>query len=158
MFENRTYKRTFYSAPQSVTSLVAAFLEPGITVLAFVLISLAFDEPMTRPSLTLCLLVFALTFPGRNRFGDNAIAAAVDIVTSWVALLGILALCGYATRSMKYAHGAVDRGLGRHQGRALAGFVIRFAPLGGHRWRRRFGRQGGAGTRRERGGFLGLLR
>ena len=28
MFEDRSYKRTFYSAPQSVTSLVAAFLEP----------------------------------------------------------------------------------------------------------------------------------
>ena len=35
MFEDRSYKRTFYSAPQSVTSLVAAFLEPTITVLAF---------------------------------------------------------------------------------------------------------------------------
>ena len=32
MFEDRSYKRTFYSAPQSVTSLVAAFLEPTITV------------------------------------------------------------------------------------------------------------------------------
>ncbi len=102
MFEDRTYKRTFYSAPQSVTSLVAAFLEPSIIVLTFLLISVALDEGMTRPSLTLCLLVFALTFPGRNRFRDNAIAAAVDIATSWVALLGILALCGYATRSMKY--------------------------------------------------------
>ncbi|MCK7501358.1 MAG: hypothetical protein MZW92_73100 [Comamonadaceae bacterium] len=30
MFEDRSYKRTFYSAPQSVTSLVAAFLEPAI--------------------------------------------------------------------------------------------------------------------------------
>ena len=35
MFEDRGYKRTFYSAPQSVTSLVAAFLEPSITVLVF---------------------------------------------------------------------------------------------------------------------------
>jgi putative colanic acid biosynthesis UDP-glucose lipid carrier transferase len=32
MFEDRTYKRTFYSAPQSVTSLMAAFLEPALTV------------------------------------------------------------------------------------------------------------------------------
>ena len=102
MFEDRTYKRTFYSAPQSVTSLVAAFLEPTITVLLFVLISQAFDEPIDRPTLTLCLLVFALTFPGRNRFRDNLLAAAVDIVTSWVSLLAILALCGYATRSLKF--------------------------------------------------------
>ena len=43
MFEDRTYKRTFYSAPQSVTSLVAAFLEPGITVLTFFLATMWSD-------------------------------------------------------------------------------------------------------------------
>jgi putative colanic acid biosysnthesis UDP-glucose lipid carrier transferase len=102
MFDDRTYKRTFYSAPQSVTSLVAAFLEPSITVLTFLLATLNADEPVDRPALTLCLLVFALTFPGRNRFRDNLIAAGVDIVTSWVTLIAILALCGYATRSLNY--------------------------------------------------------
>jgi putative colanic acid biosynthesis UDP-glucose lipid carrier transferase len=102
MFDDRTYKRTFYSAPQSVTSLVAAFLEPSITVLVFLCATLYFGELIDRPALTLCLLVFALTFPGRNRFRDNLIAAGVDIATSWVMLIGILALCGYATRSLHY--------------------------------------------------------
>ncbi len=102
MFEDRTYKRTFYSAPQSVTSLVAAFLEPGLTVLTFLVATLLADEQVDRPALTLCLLVFALTFPGRNRFRDNLIAAGVDILSSWVTLLAILALCGYATRSLIY--------------------------------------------------------
>ena len=102
MFEDRTYKRTFYNAPQSVTSLVAAFLEPSITVLTFLFATLYSDELVDRPALTLCLLVFALTFPGRNRFRDNLIAAGVDIASSWVALVGILALCGYATRSLHY--------------------------------------------------------
>src|SRR3954470_9596289 len=102
MFEDRTYKRTFYSAPQSVTSLVAAFLEPGLTVLTFYLVMRAADEPMDRPALTLCLLVFALTFPGPNRFRDSLLNAAVDIASSWVMLIGILALCGYATRSLHF--------------------------------------------------------
>ena len=104
MFEDRTYKRTFYSAPQSVTSFVAAFLEPSITVLTFLLATVYADEwrPNDRPALTLCLLVFALTFPGRNRFRDNLIAAGVDILSSWVTLLAILALCGYATSSLHY--------------------------------------------------------
>ena len=53
-----------------------------------------------RSDLTLCLLIFALTFPGRNRFGERPLNAAVDIATSWVSLLVILALCGYATRSL----------------------------------------------------------
>ncbi len=100
MFEDRGYKRTFYSAPQSVTSLVAAFLEPSVTVLVFLACSAAFDEPIGRSDLTLCLLIFALTFPGRNRFWDRPLNTAVDIGTSWLSLLLILALCGYATRSL----------------------------------------------------------
>jgi putative colanic acid biosynthesis UDP-glucose lipid carrier transferase len=79
---------------------VAAFLEPSLTVLVFLAVSHAFDEPIGRSDLTLCLLVFALTFPGRNRFWDRPLNAAVDIGTSWLALLAILLLCGYATRSL----------------------------------------------------------
>ncbi len=100
MFEDRGYKRTFYSAPQSVTSLVAAFLEPTITVLVFLAVSAWFNEPIGRTDLTLSLLIFALTFPGRNRFWDRPLNSAVDISTSWLSLLLILALCGYATRSL----------------------------------------------------------
>ena len=100
MFQDRGYKRTFFSAPQSVTSLVAAFLEPVLTVAVFLAVTAAFDEPVGRSDLTLCLLVFALTFPGRNRFWDRPLNAAVDIVTSWLSLLVILLLCGYATRSL----------------------------------------------------------
>jgi putative colanic acid biosynthesis UDP-glucose lipid carrier transferase len=102
MFEDRSYKRTFYSAPQSVTSLVAAFMEPTITVLVYLVVAYAFDEPIVRSDLTLCLLIFALTFPGRNRFDDRPLNAAVDISTSWLSLLIILALCGYATRSLGF--------------------------------------------------------
>jgi putative colanic acid biosynthesis UDP-glucose lipid carrier transferase len=102
MFEERNYRRTFYSAPQSVTSLIAAFLEPGLTVLVFLAVSAVYDEPILRPDLTLCLLIFALTFPGRNRFYDRPLNAAVDISTSWISLLVILLLCGYATRSLGF--------------------------------------------------------
>ncbi len=101
MFEDRGHKRTFFSAPQSVTSLVAAFLEPSITVLVFLAVSAAFDKPTERSDLTLCLLVFALTFPGRNRFWDRPLNVAVDIGSSWLGLLAILVLCGYATRSLQ---------------------------------------------------------
>jgi putative colanic acid biosynthesis UDP-glucose lipid carrier transferase len=102
MFENRSYKRTFYSAPQSVTSLIAAFMEPTITVAVFLFATRWVGDPILRSDLTLCLLVFALTFPGRNRFKDNLLAAGTDIVTSWLVLLAILALCGYATNSLHY--------------------------------------------------------
>ena len=49
MFEERTYKRTFFSAPQSVTSLVAALLEPTITVLTFLAASIWYDAAIERP-------------------------------------------------------------------------------------------------------------
>ena len=102
MFEDRSYNRTFFSAPQSVTSLVAAFLEPSLTVLIFLLVTVGFGEPVLRSDLTLCLLVFALTFPGRNRFKDKLLNAGTDIVSSWISLLAILALGGYATNSLHY--------------------------------------------------------
>lgn len=94
------HNRNFYSAPQSVTALIAAFLEPALTVTVYLLALNWSDEPVLRTDLALCLMVFALTFPGRNRFNDGLLTAAVDIANSWVSLLIILALCGYATRSL----------------------------------------------------------
>jgi putative colanic acid biosynthesis UDP-glucose lipid carrier transferase len=102
MFDDRSFQRTFYSAPQSVSSLVAALMEPAIAVLVYVAANAWFGEPIARPDLTLCLLVVALTFPGRNRFKDTVLAAAVDITNSWFSLLAILALCGYATSSLGF--------------------------------------------------------
>jgi putative colanic acid biosysnthesis UDP-glucose lipid carrier transferase len=102
MFQDRSYKRTFYSAPQSVTSLVAAVLEPTLIVLVYLATALWFREPIMRPDLVLCLLVFALTFPGRNRYKEGMLNAATDLVASWITLLAILLLCAYATDSMHY--------------------------------------------------------
>ncbi|WP_397535598.1 undecaprenyl-phosphate glucose phosphotransferase [Roseateles sp.] len=102
MFEDRNYKRTFYSAPQSVESLIAALLEPGLIVLCYLAVNAAFGEPVLRSTLVLCLLVFALTFPGRNRFGEHPASAFVNVLGSWLMLLSILALCAYATSSFSY--------------------------------------------------------
>ena len=100
MFDDRSYKRTFYSAPQSVTSLVAAFLEPVIIVTTYLAALWWFDQPVLRADLTLCLLGFALTFPGRNRFKDKLLNAGTDIFSSWLSLLGILALWSAALWSV----------------------------------------------------------
>jgi putative colanic acid biosynthesis UDP-glucose lipid carrier transferase len=107
MFEDRSYKRTFYSAPQSVESLIAAFLEPGLIVLSFLSVNAFLGEPVLRSTLTLCLLTFALTFPGRNRFSEHPVSAAIDVISSWLTLLLILGLCGYATKSIGYFSNAV---------------------------------------------------
>ena len=102
MFEDRSYKRLFFNAPQSVTWLVAAFLEPLVTVLTFIGATLILNPPVLRSDVMLCILVFALTFPGRNRFRSSPGSAALDILLSWITLLAILALCGYATNSVQF--------------------------------------------------------
>ncbi|MEY4429492.1 MAG: hypothetical protein RLZZ182_2181 [Pseudomonadota bacterium] len=102
MFNNRNYNRTFFNAPQSVTAFVAAFLEPAVTVATYLGVMAWYNEPVQRASLALCLLVFALTFPGRNRFSDNRTEMVVDILSSWVSMLAILWLCGYATNSLVF--------------------------------------------------------
>ncbi len=100
MVEDRLRAGTFYREPQSLPALIAAFLDPTIAVVTYVAVSGLLDEPILRPELTLCLLVFALMFPGRNRFRDDLLGAGIDIVASWLVLLGILVLCGYATESL----------------------------------------------------------
>ena len=102
MFEVRTNKTTFFRAPQSVTSLAAAFLEPMLAVLVFMLATMAFGGSMLRSELMLCLSIFALAFPGRNRFKDKLLHAGTSILGSWIALVAILWLCGYATNSLRY--------------------------------------------------------
>lgn len=102
MFDDRSHTRTFFSAPQSITSMVAALLEPALSVLSLVAITLAYGDPLGRPVTLLSFFLLALTFPGRNRFKDKLLNAATDIVSTWIALLAILWLLGYASDSLSY--------------------------------------------------------
>jgi len=102
MLEDRRYRHSFESAPRSVTSLVAAFTEPMLTVAVFLFATAWFNERLLRPDLVLCLVVFAITFPGRNRFEKVRFSTGIDIALSWVTVLGLLALFGYLTRSLQY--------------------------------------------------------
>jgi putative colanic acid biosynthesis UDP-glucose lipid carrier transferase len=101
MFEHRPHSgKNFFSAPQSVGALIAAFLEPTVMVLCYVAAMTLYVEPFGRSDLVLSLLVYTLIFPGRNRFRQRWLAAVVDILTSWFGLLAILLLCGWATQSL----------------------------------------------------------
>ncbi len=136
--------------------------------------TLLFGERVLRPDLVLCLLVFALTFPGRNNFRDKLLTAGTDIFSSWLALMCILALGAYATNSLQYfnrdvlltwaiatpllqwlAHGH------RPHGTAPPGRTPGVAPLGHRRRRRSAGGEGGAcaaGHSRTGAQFHGLVR
>ncbi|MEY4562513.1 MAG: hypothetical protein RLZZ618_1790 [Pseudomonadota bacterium] len=102
MFQSSGNVRQFINAPPTVAGFISTFLEPGIAILSYVVVSHFYGQALDRASVTLCLLVFALTFPGVNRFYQRPLTAASDLLGSWAMLLGILGLCGYATDSFQF--------------------------------------------------------
>ena len=92
------------SAPPSGAWLAAALLEPTISIAVYLLTALGLAGQIQRTDLVLCLLVFVLTFPGRNRFESSRMDAAGGIAVASLALLGTLALFGYLTSSLEYFH------------------------------------------------------
>ena len=87
-------------APPPILTLVAALLEPILTVAVFLIVTIAFTGELRRPDLVLCILLFALTFPGRNRFGKSGMAVAGDITRSWLFVVSVLLICEWATNSI----------------------------------------------------------
>jgi putative colanic acid biosynthesis UDP-glucose lipid carrier transferase len=81
---------------------VAALLEPILTVAVFLVTTVLFTGELRRPDMILSVLLFALTFPGRNRFGKSGSAIAADIARSWLFLLAVLLICEWATSSLQY--------------------------------------------------------
>ena len=105
MFDNHNDRRTFVSGPTSATGAIAALLEPLLAVLVFLLACLAENEPVMRREIVLCVIVFALLYPGRNHFWERPLNAAVQIGVTWAGLLTILLLVGFGTRSLHmYKH------------------------------------------------------
>ena len=100
MFEDRSQKRIFYSKPMSVSSAVAALMEPAIIVLTYLIVASLLDEPMARADKTLCLLAFLISFPGTDRYKDGLLTAGVDIVVTWMQMIGMLLLIALGTSSL----------------------------------------------------------
>ena len=96
------HRPTFSGGTPSGAWLAAALLEPALSVSAYLLIALALTGQIQRTDLVLCLLVFILAFPGRNRFESTPWNAARGIALAWLALMVTLALCGYLTSSLQY--------------------------------------------------------
>jgi len=107
MQSSNTRSSNFFQAPQSVASSVAAFLEPLVIVLTYVLIAFVLEEALTRSSKVLCVLAFALTFPGRNRFIQRPLESCVDIFVGWMYLVLVLWVCGALTNSLHLFDGDV---------------------------------------------------
>ncbi|MBN8488119.1 MAG: undecaprenyl-phosphate glucose phosphotransferase [Burkholderiales bacterium] len=101
MFEEPTARKRFLSAPPSVASAVAALMEPAVAGLSLAWAHSFYRVPFEGPSTALLALLVVLLFPGVNRFGQTGVGVVIDTVLSWVGVLAVLALLGYATDSLK---------------------------------------------------------
>jgi len=100
MFEERSYRKQFLSAPPSISSVIASLLEPVVATGTLAVVHAIYGVPMDGVSMALAILLLVLMFPGVNRFGRAGLGAGVDIILSWVWVLCVLGLLGYATGSL----------------------------------------------------------
>ena len=102
MFEERSYRKQFLSAPPSIPSVIASLLEPVVATGMLAVFHAMYGLPMDGASMALAILLLVLMFPGVNRFGRTGIGVGIDIILSWVWVLCVLALLGYATGSLDH--------------------------------------------------------
>ena len=82
--------------------LVQAALDPLVAIATLAAAAQVFGAGFDGAFLILALLVFAMTFPGGlAREKDNAGDLMLEIATGWLAVVGLLALLGWATRTLE---------------------------------------------------------
>jgi putative colanic acid biosysnthesis UDP-glucose lipid carrier transferase len=82
--------------------LVQAALDPLVAIATLAVAVSFFGAGFDGPCLILALLVFAMTFPGGlARDSGKAGDLMLDIVTGWVAIIGLLGLLGWATHTLQ---------------------------------------------------------
>ncbi|HEX7637071.1 MAG TPA: undecaprenyl-phosphate glucose phosphotransferase [Burkholderiaceae bacterium] len=100
MFEERSVRKQFLNAPPSIGSVIASLLEPLVAAGMLAVCHAFYGYRMDGPAMALAILLLVLMFPGVNRFGRTGIGVGIDIILSWVWVLSVLALLGYATDSL----------------------------------------------------------
>ncbi|MEK8045658.1 undecaprenyl-phosphate glucose phosphotransferase [Ideonella margarita] len=100
MFEERSARKQFLSAPPTVAAGVSALMEPAVAGIMLGVCHSAFGQAFEGPSMALLALLVVLMFPGVNRFGKTGVGVFIDIALSWVSVLFVLAMLGYATGAL----------------------------------------------------------
>ncbi len=100
MINLRDGRSQFSSAPLSVSELVAAIADPLVAVISFVVLHWVYGVQFRTPSAFASILVLTLMFPGSNRFGRGWMSVIIDIATTWLGVMLVLALTAIATRSL----------------------------------------------------------
>ncbi|MEP6503418.1 MAG: undecaprenyl-phosphate glucose phosphotransferase [Betaproteobacteria bacterium] len=100
MFEERSVRKQFLSAPPSIGSTIASLLEPVVAAGMLGVFHEIYGYRMDGVAMALAILLLVLMFPGVNRFGRTGVGVGIDIILSWAWVLSVLALLGYATNSL----------------------------------------------------------
>jgi putative colanic acid biosynthesis UDP-glucose lipid carrier transferase len=100
MFEERSVRKQFLSAPPSIGSTIASLLEPLVAAGMLGVFHEIYNYRMDGVAMALAILLLVLMFPGVNRFGRTGVGVGIDIILSWAWVLSVLALLGYATNSL----------------------------------------------------------
>ena len=100
MFEERSVRKQFLSAPPSVGSTIASLLEPVVAAGMLALFHELWGYRMDTVAVALAILLLVLMFPGVNRFGRTGVGVGIDIILSWAWVLSVLGLLGYATNTL----------------------------------------------------------
>ena len=85
----------------SPTALLRAAVDPTVAIVILLISVLSFDGRFDGPWLILALLVFSMTFPGnpaRDTVGAGELAGS--IATSWLSIIGLLLLLGWASGTL----------------------------------------------------------
>jgi putative colanic acid biosynthesis UDP-glucose lipid carrier transferase len=81
-------------------ALAQAALDPLVTIGALLACILVFGGRIEGPYLILALIVFSLTFPGSPPKHTDVPALAGDVLSGWLAIVALLLLIGWATRTL----------------------------------------------------------
>ena len=92
--------RSFLRAPPSTADGLAGLLLPAAAVGNYAAWAAFQGHLLTRPDTVLCLMVCMLAATARAPASQRPLPAAVAALGCWLALLAVLALCGWATGSL----------------------------------------------------------
>jgi len=92
--------RLLHSQPGAL-ALAHAAVDPAVSIATLGAVTAFFGGRFDGGCLILALLVFAMTFPGSfARGSDSAGELMLDIVTGWAAIVALLVLLGWASRTL----------------------------------------------------------
>jgi len=86
----------------TLSAAIGAFLYPSIIVVCLLAVAGYHDEDIGPPYVILCILSFAVTFPGDASFHEKAHQVLQKLLTSWLLFIFIMGVLGFASTYIQY--------------------------------------------------------